>query len=457
MRRLVVVATCVVAVVGIGAAVASTVLGGSGLYGLRTSVSAKPAPSGETLLELEVASLTRQGISRARAYKAIAVQGAVARVDLVAKEEAALGAAYAGAWFEPATAKVHLGVTSGASRRRAAAIAARAGLASDVVESPVRSTWAGLRTAQARWNRRLASLPAKAHATTALNSQSNAVMVKLGPSVPRAERAALERVASRARVNVDVGVEQYGGSRDTVSTSCNRFESSKTAYCNPSLTSGVLINGPARCTAGPMAIPRASKNETYVLTAGHCLTKGGIGSKWFALNRAGTKIEIGAAVEGFDGTKADVGAIKIENAGWKTAAEKDPLLAVAAQWLEIHEISYPVEGERQAMIGEAICLEGSTTGQSCGTVMATGVTADFGAEGVVQQVNEVLGLGGEPGDSGGPVMLIQTNTSKTVRMDGTYIGKLAGGKYYYEPLPLIYKALTKLNLELLTTANENRP
>jgi hypothetical protein len=414
---------------------------------------------------MEIAALTRQGLSPERALQAVDVQGAIARSNVIAELEAALGRAFAGVWFEPASAQLHVGVTSPASRRIAAAVVARQGVTADVALTSVRSTWVQLHAAQAQMNRKLAGLFAQGQVVTALSPKDNAVYVTLASAVHVQRRADLGRVASAAHVNVEVHVipgARLVGRRAAPTTSCNRFEANK-ANCNPSLTSGVTITGPTTCTAGPMAIPRASKNETYLLTAGHCLKTGGVGSKWFAFNKAGTKIEIGPAAEFFDITKGDAGAIKITNPAWMTGKEKDPLLAVTAQWTKEpaeQEVSYPVEAERQPVQNATTCHEGQTTGESCGSIMNVSLSEVFLNDATGNEITEglvqVLGARNAGGDSGGPWMFIENNASKTVRMEGTNVGFLPTSSLY-DPFVLVYRLLTKLNLELLTTGNENRP
>lgn len=247
-----------------------------------TQASVSPAFAGET------AVLTRKGISPARASQAISLQAHVAETHLASTIEAALGAAFAGAWFEPAAAQFHVGVTSDASRQSAQRVLAHSGLMADVVETPVRSTWAALIAAQNRWNNRLATLFAHQEAKTGIDSKNNAVAVDLSSSVPAPERTALEREAATASVNVSITAvspsqlqiepkakpteceyrepnaeaRQYNGTGEKIKTE---------AYCEKTITSGVKIAiEPFGCTAGPMLI---EGNATYLLTAGHCFVE----------------------------------------------------------------------------------------------------------------------------------------------------------------------------------------
>jgi hypothetical protein len=476
MKRLTVIGACAVAVAAGVPALVAVLSGRSGLYGLASSSSTiTPSASVDSLFALELAALTRQGISPARAGQAISVQSQVAQAGLVSKLEAAMAHAYAGVWFEPTAARLHIGVTSPASRRMAEGVVTRAGLAPDVTITPVRSTWAALIATQHQWNRKLAHLFVRAEVTTGLNAQSNAVAVTLSSSVSSRERAALEREAPTANVNIDVTVapsSQFSANDEFNTTKCNKFATGD-AECNPPLTSGVTINlqyytmGPsvktATCTAGPMAIPKAtaSKGETYLLTAGHCLagTPAGIGSKWYAWNRAGETKEIGPAAEYVFNTKGDIGAIRIANPGyWVTTNSKDPVLAETAEWsVKNPEPSYDVEGQQPPMTGTMTCVEGQTTGQTCGTIGVTEMTVTLEGK-PVEGLTEVNGTRTIKGDSGGPFLFVQTNkTDKAVLMEGTLVGGPATTKDYYEPISKALSALSKLNLELLTKGNEVRP
>jgi hypothetical protein len=189
MRSIKIAGACAVTVAAVGAALASA--------------SYADVPG---LLGKELAVLTNQGIPPARAWQAIDVQGKVAQADLPTRLQAATGSAFAGVWFEPAAARLHIGTTSPATRQAAEGVAARAGLSADVVVTPVRSTMAELLATQKQWNSKLANLFAHEEVKTGLEPQRNAVSVTLSSSVPSPERAALKREASAAHVNVVVTV-----------------------------------------------------------------------------------------------------------------------------------------------------------------------------------------------------------------------------------------------------------
>jgi hypothetical protein len=415
------------------------------------------AASANSLLADEKAVLTRRGISPARASQAIGVESKVARTDLARKIEVAMGRAYAGLWFEPTAAQLHIGVTSPAGRRAAAGVVARAGLAADVIETPVRSTWGELLATQNRWNRRLAGLFEREDVETALVPERNAISVTLSSSVPLPERAVIEREASTADVNVVVSVTpspQLSATPQSNATKCKEF-SEKQAYCNKSITSGVRIesgNGEG-CTAGPLTIPRADKSETTLLTAGHCIKSGGgVGEIWYAFNYEGMRQKIGTAKSLIENTEGDYGAIQVEQSGYWVNSGNPPVYALTAEWKQKEEKSYPVKGERTPIVSKQInCHEGQSTGESCGSTSALNVTVAFPGVTVGGLVEE-MGATGKKGDSGGPWLFVEEN--KEALMEGTHVGELGNGNLVYEPLSTITNAL---NLELLTTANEVRP
>jgi hypothetical protein len=447
MRLIKTIGACLVAVVATGAAAASV----------------SYAASTGSLLDKEIAVLTNQGISPARAMQAIEVQSEVARTDIVSKVEAGTGDAFAGVWFEPAAAQLHFGATSPETRRTAEGIVARAGLTDHVTVTPVRSTLAELLATQKHWNRRLASLFARDEVKTGLEPQRNAVSVTLSSSVSSPERAALKREASAANVNVFVAVAESArlSLAPQAKTECKKW-ARFVAFCNPSITSGVAIAGTIECkevepeevggfktkaeceertvagvkgkwirkipgcTAGPLAIN--GKKERVLLTAGHCISKAK--ESWWATNKA-EKESIVGPVENFvfggaaGAKKGDFADILIEPA-WQTGKPNDPVLAVTAEWKKMNEkgeeTSYPVKGERAPVVNNTNCHVGQTSGESCGEIKMLNVTVPYEANHIVEGLVEDAGanLNGEGGDSGGPWMLIEAN--QEALMEGLHSG-----------------------------------
>jgi hypothetical protein len=222
---------------------------------------ASPA-SGGSLLDKEVAVLTDKGIPYMRALQAIDVQEVVARTDITRKVQDSTAATYGGVWFEPATAQLHVGVTSSAGRQAVDEIIAREGLTPYVVTTPVRSTMAQLLAVQKQWNHKLTHLFTLKEVKTGLELYHNAVSVTLSSSVAAQELAALKHEASVANANVSVTV--VAGNKIGITqakTACKKWEPNL-AYCDASITSGVRIEGPR--LASPKGEGESHKGTTEI-------------------------------------------------------------------------------------------------------------------------------------------------------------------------------------------------
>ncbi|MFI5009166.1 MAG: S1 family peptidase [Solirubrobacterales bacterium] len=413
-----------------------------------------PAPYVSPLLAAETEALTRQGISTERANQAIQVQSEIAQTELIPKIETALGSSYAGVWFEPTTAQLHVGIVSPAAGRTAEQVAANAHLSSQVVETPVASTWAQLSSTEARWSARLAALPGPMK--VALAPQSNAVVVTLSTELAATQRSALEREASLSPVGVRISTvppQQLEIKADRQGK-CKSFTKG-TAYCERPIASGVNILDPnnAACTAGPLAIGRGGEqNKTFVLTAGHCIDAKG--EEWFARTPGEAKGKLGNAIEfvAGNGRIGDYGDIQVEQPGFWAQAGATPVFALTAEWKLTNDstTSYPIRGERASEVGFTNCHEGQTTGQTCGQVKALQVKVTYDKGLKIAGLVEDKGASRDEGDSGGPWLFIESNNE--VLMEGIHSGG-TGTTSFYTP---VQTALNALNLELLTSANEVR-
>jgi hypothetical protein len=508
MRRISVIGVCLVVAVVIGTAFASVSFAyGPSLEGemLLTSSSLAspfmlPVAATPGSMTPEMAVFTRKGISPARPGKAIAVQGEVAKTNLVGKMEDALASAYAGAWFEPATAKLRIGVTSDLSRRVAGRVIADMGLEASAIPTPVRSTWVELLAAQTRWGAKLARLLAPDESMIGISSQRNALVVKLSSSVAASKRAALSRAAARESVNVSImNVPPSELRVQPSATECeyaSQFnEAIHYAWCENTITSGVAIESASqRCTAGPMMI-RGLK--TFVLTAGHCVEKGKkeIGEIWESeypnpappRNKDATK-KLGKVTAFTDNAALDSAEIEVDRPGEFTAALPTPVPALMAEWgnweawtgdppkgkpgvpiatlPEKQFESRVVSGESPPVEGFADCHEGKTSGEQCGVTGMTNVNPAGLAEHLVEDT-----ACSEVGDSGGPY--VYHGAGPSYLMEGTLVGGKVKNKCtnegtngevegepgveprsYFEPMKTLLAAYPKERL--LTTANEVR-
>jgi Trypsin len=418
-------------------------------------------------LAKEMAVLTDRGITSARASQALSLQDKVSEADLIGKVGAALAGSYAGMWFEPAAAKFHVGVTSSASRRVAERLAAQAGLAADVVETPVRSTWAALIAVQSQWNKRLAKPVAEGEATTGIDPSRNAVTIKLSSSIPSAERVALTSGAGTAGVNVLIkGLPSQSHVEKDAKKNCISPFILNNAYCEENIVAGVRIltlgESQPPCTAGPMLI---EGTETYMLTAGHCFGLRGpktgtpITGEVTSQYTEGPQLEIGKEGTWYENIERDVAEVKVNREAHNfTSPMPIPVLALTAEWEEEPKKPHVV-GDVEAVAGEqVVCHEGQTTGEKCGEVKALNVYA-AGTEHLAE-----AGACAEGGDSGGPYFMRVLATGE-ILMIGMHVAStqcLLPFEAYFEPLLDLELAPTFGILsifkpqKLLTTANELR-
>ncbi|MFI4991496.1 MAG: S1 family peptidase [Solirubrobacterales bacterium] len=430
------------------------------------SASAGVQVSASSMYDRSMRLLMSKGLSPARAGEALAVQGEIGQTQLVRSLEAALGGAFAGVWFDPKTAKLHVGVSSPATRQKAEGIVAAAGTEASVVYSPVRSTRAKLLAVQHAWNRRLAPLFARRQAMSGIDAARSAVSIKLSSDVAPGERRALEHDASTADANVSIEIVPSSQLQITTRAkpaTCPLPFKKAQAYCTKPITSGALITTEKAakpktyCTAGPMGTPAGKKGETYLLTAGHC-TAGTINKAWYSSTPA-TKPEqvteeIGPGAQSVNNETGDYGTIRIEPGFW-TEAANSPVFAGTVNWGHKEETAFQIDGEEASVKGLTNCHEGASSGEQCGEVLNESVTFE-GTNGLVEDR-----ACGEGGDSGGP-WINESLKPPALRVDGLEsrgpIEKCNGEpcetcRSYYEP---IGRALEGLGLELLTGSNETR-
>jgi hypothetical protein len=434
-----------------------------------------------------------------RSSQATAVEAQVARTDLAGTMELALGDEFAGIWFEPATAHVGVGFTSTDARRTIDAVAARAGLAGRVIPTPVRSTWAQLGAAQDRWGGRLEDLFERAEVATALSAERNAVTIELGSLVPSSRRAALQRRAADAGVNVFVSVAAEPELRVVPEARCAAFAATEAA-CEKPIVAGVSIMGSqvkkseieegeageedtadlefveegeelgrGRCTAGPAVIEekpadKTAATKTYILTAGHCIDSkrggGGIGAKWAAYNKKvpPEEKELGPAVT-FLNAKTDVGVIEVTTAYWAEAKNPIPVTPALAIWGAAESEPLPVIAQNTPMENTTSCVSGQISQTNCGEIVTVDQKITV-RKVTTENLIEVKGATTAKGDSGAPWFSESQYKKGFGYIEGTHVGrKGATGNPVFQSLATSFaelKSLKSLSLKLLTTANERR-
>lgn len=425
-------------------------------------------------------AIADEGLSGDRTTQAREAEADIARTNLAGRMTTALGDAFAGVWFEPSTAQLHVGVVSDAGQRLVEGVAARAGLSAIVMATPVSSTWGQLEDAQQRWNRRLADLLERSEASTALAPDANAVQVTLGSSVTSARRAQLERAADDdgAAVAIEARQRPLSPARDALQ--CAKWEKF-IAFCDPHIVAGVVVDSEEvggkilqSCSAGPAAIlanrdQKEAATNTYVLTAGHCIEKGGgEGKIWYAYNKEGEvkgKKELGTAGP-FLNAQTDVGAVLVNRAANYWVKDKDPIPLVpkVALWAGAEHDPTVVKKQIPPVKGAKTCFSGQRSGKVCGTIENASMTFKFEGEPVAtERLSEVKLAGGKTGgkrDSGGPFYSEATPSS----VEGTMVGFSGGNAeegpiVYFHSLEASFETLGKekaFTLELLTEAKEKR-
>ncbi len=421
--------------------------------------SADASPSGQ------LGAYMRQGLSLKRAQVALETQAQVEAAGLPVKLEKALGADFAGMWFEPNTGKFCIGVVSSASRRAAERLVAQTDLAGVVSYVSVRSTWAQLISAQGEWSAKLAPLGGQ-QASTGLTASHNAVSVTLSSSVPEHERALLEREAAHSDVNVSITVVPPEALLlRAYNSQCEVKPKGNYAFCSKPIAAGVLITPSAErkgyCTAGPLAIlsspaTLAAELETFLITAGHC-TQGT--AKWFTATHPGNELkEIGPKVEAVFGLPGDYGDISV-GPNWLEAGTTPALAQITHYQDNGLREARSVLGEAASVEKASFCAQGATSAEQCGTI--TGLKQLVIVSGVHVEGLVRTNACAEPGDSGGPYATLPVGNA--VDILGTLVGGLEGQKCaglfctgcetVYEP---IKTSLTALGLALLTTTNQTR-
>jgi streptogrisin D len=183
-----------------------------------------------------------------------------------------------------------------------------------------------------------------------------------------------------------------------------------------------ILHGGSRCSAGFNT--RSGSGRNYVLTAGHCANLGGT---W--TTSSGQTIGPVAA-SSFPGN--DFGAIRISN-----PAALDPRGGVLNGG-----VFQDITGAGRVAVGATACKTGSTTGTTCGPVLAYNVTVRY-AEGTVYGLTRTR-ICTQPGDSGGA--MFADSQAQGITSGGTIGG--CGGNFqsFFQPAD---EALSVYGLTLL--------
>jgi streptogrisin D len=183
-----------------------------------------------------------------------------------------------------------------------------------------------------------------------------------------------------------------------------------------------ILHGGSRCSAGFNT--RSGSGRNYVLTAGHCANLGGT---W--TTSSGQTI---GPVAASSFPSNDFGAIRISD-----PAALDPRGGVLNGG-----VLQDITGAGRVAVGATACKTGSTTGTTCGPVLAYNVTVRY-AEGTVYGLTRTR-ICTQPGDSGGA--MFAGNQAQGITSGGTIGG--CGGNFqsFFQPAD---EALSVYGLTLL--------
>ncbi|AUI60145.1 S1 family peptidase [Amycolatopsis sp. BJA-103] len=331
------------------------------------------------------------GLTAAQAETRLAQEMTASRV-LPAAQQAA-GAAFGGAWFDPARGKLVVGVTDPAAAsavRRAGAEPATAAISA-----------AKLDAAKAEIDLSAQSRPAPAAVSGwRADPRSGSVVVAVRPG---AHGPDIDDFLARARKAGPVTV--------VTAPKAEPFAAG-TVGGDP-----YYINGNTRCSIG------FSVHGGFV-SAGHC---GGNGSPVVGWD--------GSAMGNFAGSSFpgnDYAFIRIGN-GWWTAP-------VVLGWGTVSDAL--VRGSWVAPVGTSVCRSGSTTHWHCGTVLGHNETVNY-SQGAVHQMTRT-NVCAEPGDSGGSFI---TGDQAQGVTSGGWGNCGSGGETWFQP---VNEILQTYGLSLVT-------
>ncbi|WP_410613635.1 S1 family peptidase [Amycolatopsis sp. lyj-109] len=339
-----------------------------------------------------IAAMQRDlGLTAAQASARLTQEMSAARV-LPGAQQAA-GAAFGGAWFDPARGKLVVGVTDPA----AAAAVRQAGA------EPVAA-----RTSAAKLDAAKAAIDASAKAEPApaavsgwrADPRAGSVVVTLRPGARGADvDAFLARAAKAGPVTVATAPAAEPFSAGTVGG-------------DP-----YYINGNTRCSIG------FSVQGGFV-SARHC---GGTGSSVVGWDGSWMGTFAGSSFPGNDYSFIRIGG------GWWTAP-------VVLGWGTVSDAL--VRGSWVAPVGTSVCRSGSTTHWHCGTVLGQNETVNY-AQGAVYQMTRT-NVCAEPGDSGGSFITGDQGQGVT---SGGWGNCGSGGETWFQP---VNEILQTYGLSLVT-------
>lgn len=393
------------------AGAAALVVTGAALS-LFTGIPVQAAPeAGEAQVQVDPAAQSiaaERGVSLGEAERRLGWQrsaDALERSVAGALEPGRFGGVWIGADDDRLKVGVKAGSTTGAPRAAAAATAAvgRAAAAEGVADGvdvvAVRWTERELVAANQWVARRIGAANEGADGTLSTGYRTGeAVRIGLPASLTDAQAG----LVAEARKKFGPMIETYRSRGVPVATACGF------PYCDPPLRGGVSMQSAAgACTTGFISRSR-SDGRLFVLTAGHCVTRGTTYHTWFPSDA--TKHTIGTGHSRVFGASGDAGLVTIANpTGWKPRAWVYVGASPARDGVDgtTRVTEYPITGDGSSRVGLRVCKTGATAETTCGRVDALDVTVDYDNGPVVHHLAQA-NLCVRPGDSGGPVYSYNT-------------------------------------------------
>ncbi|MET9586385.1 S1 family peptidase [Streptomyces sp. NPDC006539] len=337
-----------------------------------TSASTTKAPASAGLLSAMQKDL---GLTASQAKARLTAERTATAVQEKARRAA--GPSYGGSWFDPATGKLTVAVTS------------------DKQAGAVRATGAAVRLV-AHSARQLDAAKAR------LDTLSAPDGVASWHVDPKASRVVVNVVASSEDDNdVRSFVEQAAKVGPVL---VQRTSEAPKTFAAGTVGGDPYYTGNVRCSIG------FSVYGGFV-TAGHCGQAGAGVSGWDGSYIGNFQ---GSSFPGDDYAWVSVGS------GWWT-------VPVVLGWGTVSD--QLVRGSAEAPIGASICRSGSTSHWHCGNVLATNETVNY-SQGAVYQMTKTS-VCAEPGDSGGS--FISGDQAQGVTSGG-WGNCSSGGETWHQPI-----------------------
>jgi len=330
------------------------------------------------------------GVSAATAEANLAAQERGA--SIVGQLQVALGADYAGVWFDNEAGEFVVPVLDARSRGLAEATLRRLGLDGDFRLTAAQSSWAELLAAHAKLDRGLRGPLAAGEVSTSVDPRANAVVVDQAEDLGQATEDAIEEKLEGAGVEVELDREQ-ASSLFGSTTACSEAHPTS---CDLPGRGGVAIaieeSNQYNCTAGFPATSNVGGHKLLV-TAGHCLVQS---FNWKTWDAGKTPHRIGhTEAFSFSGGN-DYGSINVDGDWWSGGAWKYQIL----NWGVSQE--YAINSEAWSYVGQTVCSIGANRGKECGPVTEVDVTYTD-PETTIAHTSKFGPVCIDSGDSGAPV------------------------------------------------------